>query len=81
MNTHIHKRFLYIRSVTQFYQRYSGENISLTVSKKLFPDVFTDFPTFFSQFLSYLLNTYAILFTQSEKIGFLLWKTLIFLYI
>ena len=43
MNTAVRKRFVYITSVIQFYQRYPAENISLTISEKLFPDVFHDF--------------------------------------
>ena len=31
MNTDVYNRFVYIRSIMQFHQRYPGENISLTV--------------------------------------------------
>ena len=42
-----------------------------------FSDVFTDLPILLSEFLDFLLNTYVIVFTNWEKIQFLVWKTLI----
>ena len=53
------------------WKRFS-ENLTAKNSARKFSETFTDFPIFFSEFLGFLLDTYLIFFTHSEKIQFFL---------